>query len=183
MYLHEVLDRWFEEQAKPRLRGRAMLVRYADDFVIVFSDQRDARTVANVLPKRFARYGLSLNEEKTRLVSFGQPGLKKYEEEGREPGTFDFLGFTHYWGQSRKGNPVVKRQTARDRLRRAIKRVAEWCRDNRHQSVEEQHRTLTRKLRGHYAYFGITGNGPRLGRFHHQVRRIWQKWLSRRSQL
>jgi RNA-directed DNA polymerase len=178
IYLHAVLDVWFERDVKPRLRARAFLVRYADDAVLGFALEEDARRVLEGLPKRFGKYVLTLHPEKTRLVRFAPPR----DEDGPRPGTFDLLGFTHHWGQSRKGAPVIKRQTAAKRLRRALTRIAEWCRTHRHDRLSEQHRALARKLKGHYGYYGITGNGRRLTTFWHQVERIWQKWLSRRSQ-
>jgi hypothetical protein len=177
IYLHEVLDVWVEEEVKPRLRGRMHLIRYADDAVMMFSTEEDARRVMAVLSKRFEKYGLSLHPEKTRLVEFRRP-----RDGGPRPGTFDLLGFTHYWGRSRKGKWVVKRRTSAKRFSRALRRVSEWCRRHRHLPVSEQHAVLVRKLRGHYGYYGITGNAEALGRFLHEVEAIWQKWLSRRSQ-
>jgi RNA-directed DNA polymerase len=176
VYLHEVLDVWFEREICPRLGGSAQLIRYADDAVIVFQRETDARRVMNVLPKRFARYGLTLHPEKTKLIDFRRP-----TSNGNGPTSFDVLGFTHFWGRSLKGKPVVQRKTARSRFGRALQRVAEWCRDNRHRSVREQHKTLVAKVRGHYNYFGITGNSRALGRFLHEVKRVWRKWLDRRS--
>jgi group II intron reverse transcriptase/maturase len=183
VYLHEVLDWWFEQTVKPRLQGRAFLVRYADDAVLVFEKEHDARRVMEVLPKRFAKYGLTLHPEKTRLVVFRRPPRKGSREGREEPqsGTFDLLGFTHYWGLSRNGNWAVKRKTAASRLSRALKSVAQWCRIHRHRPMREQWETLSSKLRGHYAYYGITGNSQGLGLFHHWTTRIWRKWLDRRS--
>lgn len=183
IYLHYVLDVWFEEEVKPRLRGRAFLIRYADDFVVGFACEEDARRVMEVLPKRFGKYGLTIHPEKTRLVPFvgRPPGSSPKDTPAVPPGTFDFLGFTHYWGLTRKGNWAVKRQTARSRFQRAAKKVAEWCRFNRHLPIPEQHETLSRKLRGHYGYYGISGNIRSLSRFRQAVARLWQKWLSRRS--
>jgi group II intron reverse transcriptase/maturase len=181
-YLHEVLDTWFEQTVKPRLNGRAHLVRYADDAVLVFEREGDARRVLDVLPKRFGKYGLTLHPEKTRMVPFQKlppgtpPGLRE-----ERPGTFDFLGFTHYWGRTRKGTWTVKRKTAKARFRRSLKAVAEWCRAHRHRPLPAQWAALTAKLRGHYAYYGITGNSRCLGSFRHRAGRVWQKWLSRRS--
>jgi group II intron reverse transcriptase/maturase len=186
VYLHEVLDRWFIEQIAPRLGGQAFLVRYADDAVLVFSQERDARKVLEVLPKRFARYGLKLHPEKTRLVRFLRPvrGTERREPPtAGGPGSFDLLGFTHYWGKSRSGSWVLQRRTARDRLCRALRRASEWCQRFRHQPIRWQHAQLVRKLRGHYAYYGITGNARRLSQFRYQVHRLWHKWLNRRSQL
>jgi group II intron reverse transcriptase/maturase len=186
IYLNEVLDRWFEQDVKPRLQGRARLIRYADDFVIVCSLEEDARRVMDVLPKRFGKYGLTLHPEKTRLVNFQRPATTPPAEErnggGGRPGTFDMLGFTHYWGRSRKGSWAVKRKTARDRFGRSLKRVVEWCRRYRHQPITQQHQALSQKLRGHFGYFGITGNFKAISRFRWEVRRIWHKWLNRRSQ-
>jgi group II intron reverse transcriptase/maturase len=177
IYLHEVLDTWFEDEVKPRLKGQAHLVRYADDAVISFSLEEDARRVMEVLPKRLGKYGLTLHPEKTRLVFFKPP------RDGRpQPGSFDLLGFTHYWGKSRRGYWVIKQKTATGRFTRAVKHVAEWCRHGRHRPVRDQHRDLCRKLRGHYGYYGITGNSEALSRFRYVVIRNWWKWLARRSQ-
>jgi len=184
VYLHEVLDKWFETDVKPRLKGRSHLVRYADDAVLVFSREDDARRVMDVLPKRFGKYGLTLHPEKTQLLDFRRPAGRS--DDGR-PGpsprgrSFDMLGFTHVWGRSRRGNWVVKRRTAKDRFSRGLKRVAQWCRLNRHLPVRVQHEILSAKLRGHYAYYGITGNAEALARFVRQVERLWRKWLHRRS--
>jgi len=178
IYLHEVLDTWFEDVVRPRLRGAAHLVRFADDAVIVFACEDDARRVMAVLPKRLAKYGLRLHPEKTWLVAFGRPRSRSRED---RPGTFDFLGFTHYWGWSRRGRSVVRRKTARDRFGRALRAVYRWCRVHRHLPLREQQRVLGLKLRGHYAYYGITGNAPCLARFLWEVRRAWRKWLARRS--
>jgi retron-type reverse transcriptase len=138
IYLHEVLDRWFVEQVQPRMRGPTHLIRYADDFVIVFADGK--------------------------------------------PPSFDFLGFTHYWGRSRKGKPIVKRKTARGRFARSLKRVALWCKRHRHKPIADQQQYLSAVLLGHYSYYGLTGNGRALGAFRHQLVRIWHYWLRRRSQ-
>jgi group II intron reverse transcriptase/maturase len=185
IYLHEVLDVWFEDTVKPRMKGRCFLVRYADDAVIVFEKESDARRVMEVLPERFGKYGLTLHPEKTRLVPFPRPSLfsgPKGSGGGARPGTFDLLGFTFYWGRSRRGYWIVKQKTAKGRLSRALKRVSEWCRRNRHLPVREQHQHLVWKLKGHYAYFGITSNARALSRFRDGVLFIWRKWLSRRSQ-
>ena len=157
----------------------AHLIRYADDFVIVFANESDARRVMAVLPKRFGKYGLTLHPEKTRLIAFDRPDDKGGS--GGRPGTFDLLGFTHYWGRSRRGNWVIQRRTASSRMTRSLKAVADWCRRNRHLPAREQHRVLSRKLRGHCAYYGITGNSPSLSGFRMWVHRIWRYWLSRRN--
>jgi group II intron reverse transcriptase/maturase len=186
VYLHEVLDKWFECQVKPRLQGKAFVVRFADDAVIVFASEADARRVLEVLPKRFEKYGLTLHPEKTCLVAFRRPVRssqgKDSNDEQQRPGHFDILGFTHFWARSRRGNWVIKRRTSSSRFARAVRRVYEWCRKHRHWKVKEQHAALKRKLQGHYAYYGITGNSYALSRFTYEVMRAWRKWLNRRSQ-
>jgi group II intron reverse transcriptase/maturase len=184
VYLHYVLDRWFEREVKPRLRGRAYLIRYADDFVLGFTREDDARRVMEVLPKRFGKYGLTLHPDKTRLIPFRRPPRRasgRGDAGNGPPGTFRLLGFTHYWGRSRKGNWVVQRSTAPSRLGRALRKIALWCRRNRHRPICEQHHTLSQKVCGHYAYYGITHNGRALAKFLHAVKRRWRKWLDRRN--
>src|SRR5690606_32569904 len=154
----------------------AELIRYADDFVICFEQEEDARRVMEVLPKRFEKYGLTLHPEKTQLIEFrpNKPGDK-----GHRPRSFDLLGLTHYWGKSRWGKPVVKRETAASRFSRGVKRIAEWIRRNLHRPVEEHHRELSSKLQGHYSYYGITGNWEALRSFMREVVRRWRKRLAR----
>jgi group II intron reverse transcriptase/maturase len=183
IYLHEVLDTWFERDVKPRLKGRGFMVRFADDAVMGFSRWEDARRVMAVLPKRFGRYGLTLHPEKTRLVPFRRPPREgSGAQDGDRSGSFDFLGFTHHWGRSRKGNYVVKQKTAKTRLRRAVVAVYEWCRSARHQKVREQHRELVAKVRGHFQYYGVTGNYRSLRQYLQAVVWAWRTWLGRRSQ-
>lgn len=175
LYLHEVLDEWMVNVVPNHLKGRWFIVRFADDYVLGFQRHDDAEKVLAVLPKRFSRFGLTLHPDKTRLVAFGRPnGLQR-------PGTFDFLGFTHYWGRSRRGYWVIKRKTAKDRLNRSLKQLSGWCRLHRHLPIREQHATLQRKMRGHYAYYGITGNAQSLQQYRMQAARIWCKWLGRRD--
>ena len=181
IYLHEVLDEWFVRTVRAKLAGRAELVRYADDFVIIFERKEDAERVLDVLPKRFGRYGLTLHPTKTRLVPFRRPD-RRSGDGGGGPGTFDLLGFTLHWGLTLSGRWTVKFRTAKDRFSRALRRIREWCRWHRHADLETQHRGLVWKIRGHYAYYGITHNSRALGRFLHEVKDIWRTWLSRRSQ-
>jgi hypothetical protein len=183
VYLHEVLDVWFETEVKKRMRGRSFMIRYADDAVLVFERKEDAERVMEVIGRRFAKYGLTLHPEKTRLVEFVAPGASRRRRDAGDdgPGSFDLLGFTHVWGKSRKGNWVVKRKTAKGRLARALQQIANWCRRNRHWAVKDQHKMLCWKLQGYYGYYGITGNMRALGRYWHEVKRIWHKWLNRRS--
>ena len=179
VYLNEVMDQWFAKQVRPRMRGRCQLVRYADDMVLAFEKEDDARRVLEVLPKRLGRYGLKLHPDKTRVVDFRRPGRGK--PPGRKPQTFDFLGFTHYWGKTRRGANAVKQKTAKDRFSRSLRRIRQWCREHRHDSLRAQQQALARKLRGYYGYFGIAWNYPALGKFYRGVRAAWRKWLSRRS--
>jgi RNA-directed DNA polymerase len=183
VFLHYVLDEWFEREVQPRLKGPSFLIRYADDFVMGFSCEEDARRVMDVLPKRFEKYGLTIHPDKTRLVPFERPSDASTGANSAvrtPPGTFDLLGFRHYWARSRKGPWVVKRKTSTSRFSRGLKALSEWCRTNRHQPMREQHRTLSQKLRGHFAYYGITGNSMALGRFRTATTWIWKRWLSRR---
>ena len=184
VFLHYVLDLWFEQEVKPRLRHCAFLVRFADDFVIGFRDRCDAQRVMEVLPKRFGKYGLTVHPTKTKLVPFRAPSSSTKDRNGTpsdRPGTFDFLGFTHYWAKSRRGYWVVKFKTAADRFSRAMRSIAEWCRTNRHLPKCEQQQKLNEKLRGHYAYYGVTGNSGALSSFRREVERCWHLWLRRRN--
>ena len=177
VYLHEVLDTWLTTFLAQDRRGPARFVRYADDFVLLFRNEEDAQRVFAELPGRFEDYGLKLHPEKTRLIEFRQP---PYRQQDRPRVSFDFLGFTPYWGPSRKGGWILKRRTAKASLTRSLGQIRRWCRRNRHLPVCEQHRILSAKLRGHYAYFGLTGNSEALQRFRQEVQRIWCKWLARR---
>jgi RNA-directed DNA polymerase len=180
VYLHHVLDLWFTEEVRPRLHGKAMFVRYADDGVFGFEREEDARRVLAVLGKRMERFGLTLHPQKTRLLDFRRP--QRSRKEGKSPMTFDFLGFTWYWRRTRKGSWTVTCKTRRARLARAIRAVQEWCKDHRHLPVKQQHASLTRRVRGHINYFGVNGNIRSLRCFLRQVQRSWFKWLRRRSQ-
>jgi RNA-directed DNA polymerase len=185
VFLHYVLDQWFEQDVKPRMRQPAFLIRYADDFVIEFRDERDAQRVLEVIPQRFGKYGLTVHPTKTKLVRFRPPSWRKDRNESPDdrPGTFDLLGFTHYWARSRNGYWVVKLKTAKDRFTRAVRSIDHWCRDNRHLPIQDQHKKLNEKLRGHYAYYGVTGNSAALARFLHEVGPRWRRWLNRRNNI
>jgi RNA-directed DNA polymerase len=185
VYLHYVLDEWFEQEVKPRLKGRAFLVRYADDFVMGFACEEDARRVLDVLPKRFGKYGLTIHPDKTRLLPFLRPNYVSSTTgvpSGPPSESFDFLGFTHFWSRSKQGRWVVKRKTAGSRFQRAVKRIADWCRLNRHLPIGEQFQALWQKLRGHFQYYGgVIGNSRSLWCFRKWVQVIWKKWLARRG--
>jgi RNA-directed DNA polymerase len=184
IFLHEVLDVWFRRDVLPRLRGRGHLVRYADDAVMLFEHEEDARRVMAVLPQRMGKYGLTLHPEKTRLVAFNRPGSGKGDggEGSDKPGTFNFLGFTFHWGKGFQGKWWVKARTASDRFSRSLRSISEWCRAHRHEPLEAQQQALNAKLRGHYGYYGRKGNRERLWAMLHWVTRTWHRWLSRRSQ-
>jgi len=179
IYLHYALDMWFETEVKPRLNGRAKLIRYADDFVICFETRRDAQRVQEVLPKRMERYSLKLHPAKTRLLDFRKP--TKVQGSGKGPSTFDFLGFTFYWRRSRKGRWMMACKTKRASFNNALRSITDFCRRHRHLKVKDQHASLCRRLVGHFNYFGVNGNGAMLNRLRYQTGRIWLKWLRRRS--
>lgn len=182
IYLHYVLDEWFEKDIAPRLQSRGHLIRYADDFVLVFREAHDAYAVFDRLAGRFAEYGLKLHPEKTRLLFFRPPPWGASGKQRLEPRSFDFLGFNHHWGRSRHGRWAVQQTTARSRLARTLHRISQWCRHNRHLHLAEQHRHLARQLQGHDAYFGLRGNHRALEKLRYGVARIWRRWLDRRSQ-
>jgi RNA-directed DNA polymerase len=182
IYLHHVLDEWFETEIKPRLQGKAYAIRYCDDFVLCFQYRRDAERVLSVLPKRFGKYGLSLHPEKTRLIEFGRFARQDAIRRGtRKPATFDFLGFTHICAQSRRGKFTIHVRTVRKRLRRSLAHITAWCQRHRHDPVAKQSEVLNSKLRGHYGYYGRPTNHRCLWQYYRQVRRIWKKWLNRRT--
>jgi group II intron reverse transcriptase/maturase len=180
VYLHYALDLWFECEIKPRLEGHARLIRYADDFVMGFEREEDAMRVLEVLKKRMAKYGLTLHPDKTRLIPFARPRLGQHGASGA--GTFDFLGFTMFWRRTRRGRWRPGMKTHKARIRRALQNLGDWCRRHRHLPLKDQHAALTRRLRGHYEYFGVNGNIRSLQQVLHRVRRLWLKCLQRRSQ-
>ena len=182
VFLHYVLDEWFAEQVQPRLRGPSTLVRYCDDFVILFRYREDADKVLEVLGKRLGKYGLQLHPEKTRMVDF-RVGQQPTQDEGNAlmATTFDFLGFVHVWGTSRKGKAVLRQRTAKERFARATHALNAQCRRMRDWPLREQHQRLCQMIKGHFAYFGISGNYERLAQLNYQAQRCWRKWLSRRS--
>ena len=181
IYLHFVLDEWFENEVKPRLRGAAHEIRIADDAVLCFQYKEDAERVMEVLPKRFAKHGLTIHPEKTRLLEFGRYAEENAKRQGKKAATFDFLGFTYVCARSRKGKFTVHVRTMKKRFRRGLKAIAEWCQENRHLPVEKQQKTLNAKLRGHYQYYGRPTNYRSIWQFWREVLHIWRKWLSRRT--
>jgi group II intron reverse transcriptase/maturase len=181
VYLHAVLDEWFEKEVKPRLKGKAFEVRYADDAVLLFEYREDAERVLEVLPKRFAKFGLTLHPRKTRLIEFGRQAYWKARRARTRPATFDFLGFTYLATLSRRGKFTVHVKTMKRRLGRSLSAISEWCQTHRHDDVALQWKRLNAKLRGHYQYYGRRTNYRSLRQFYRGVRRLWRKWLNRRT--
>jgi len=181
VFLHHVLDKWFEDIVKPRLKGEAHEIRFADDAILCFQHKEDAVRVMQVLSKRFAKFGLTLHPEKTRLIEFGRYAARNARRQGKKPETFDFLGLTHLCARSRKGKFTVHVKTIDKRARRGLKAIADWCKAHRHDPVKEQQQTLNAKLRGHYQYYGRPTNYRSIWQFYRNVRRCWHKWLSRRT--
>jgi RNA-directed DNA polymerase len=175
IYLHYALDEWFEDVVKLHCRGQIKLVRYADDFVCAFQCRDDAERFYKVLGKRLEKFGLSLAEEKTRIIYFSRFKVKDNKR-------FDFLGFEYRWGKDRRQRPLVKLRTSRKKYRASLKSFSEWCRKNRHLRLTELFKKLNLKLRGHYNYYGVIGNFESLSDFFYHAMRILFKWLNRRSQ-
>ncbi len=178
IFLHHVLDEWFVKEAKPRMKGRCLIIRFADDFVIGCELEEDARRIMEELPKRFARFKLTIHPEKTAMIKFSKPGKEDF---GKGNGTFDFLGFNHYWAKSRRGYWVIKRKTARRKMQRAMKRMWQWCKYNRHVNIKEQYKMLCSKLRGHYQYYGIRCNYKAMEMVFEYTEKAWRCWLNRRG--
>jgi RNA-directed DNA polymerase len=182
VYLHYVLDLWFERVVKPRLQGEAYMVRYLDDFVLCFQYRADALRVQKALCQRLGKFSLTLESSKTKLVEFGRFAQRHASKRGRKrPETIYFLGFTLYCTRNRKGNFRVGLRTEKSRLRRALMRLQDQMRRMRHLSIREQTECLNQMLRGHYAYYGIAGNIRALPRVHRAVERYWRRMLSSRS--
>lgn len=177
IFLHEVLDNWFVKEVMPRIQGKAEIVRFADDYIILCEAERDAQRIMEVLPKRFEKFGLTLHPDKTRMIDFRKP------KEGERKPTFDFLGFTFYWGFSKKWkNWYVKKRTSKKKFQKSLAAFTEKIKANRHQKLPQQHQRICRGLKGYYGYYGTKGNYEKLAVFLHKVTRIWHKWLNRRAQ-
>jgi group II intron reverse transcriptase/maturase len=183
IFLHYVLDLWFEKRIKRQARGVCFLVRYADDFVCMIRYQDDARQIEGALRERFTQFDLELHPEKTRVISFGRYERENAKRQHRRVHTFDFLGFTHFCDRSRRGKFIVGRRTSRKKFRRKCKELNLWLKRTRNfLPVKEWWPILASKLRGHYQYYGVSGNMPSLQRFHRLALRLALKWLNRRSQ-
>jgi RNA-directed DNA polymerase len=172
IYLHYVLDEWFKEEIQPRMKGKSFVIRFADDFLLGFTNGDDARRVMEVLPKRLGKYNLKLHPEKTKLIELD--GTKDCDQRG-----FDFLGFTHFMGKSRKGKFILKRKTSGKKLRASLQRMTEWLRFNCHGRLENVIAEVNQKLRGHYQYYGITFNSRQIGIYYETVKRLLYKWTNR----
>jgi RNA-directed DNA polymerase len=177
IFLHTVLDEWFHNDVRTRMNGSCFLARFADDFVMGFNLKSDAERVYRVLPKRFERFGLRIHPEKSRMVQFSRP----YWKQGKGPGSFAFLGFTHYWGKTLSGGWTIKRKTQGKRLSRFLSGIGDWCKENLHEPMAKQYGILSAKLRGHYQYYGVRGNFKMLEVAYERTRVKWKKWLSRRN--
>jgi len=182
VYLHYVLDEWFHQDVMPRLKGKAFMVRYADDAVLSFTNREDAERVLKVLPNRFERFGLRLHPDKTMLTNFCRPAYDETQNV-TPPGTVKFLGLEHYWAKSLRDYWVVKQKTEKKRFRNSLRKIKDYCKKNRHKPLEEQHHDLCLKMKGHYSYYGVTGNNRALDSFYNQCLLIWKKWLGRRNNL
>ena len=182
IFLHHVLDKWFVETVRPRMYGRVQLVRFADDFLMLFSREGDARRVLKALRLRFEKYGLTIHPDKTRLVRMTPPTPRDKSDPKPKRETLDFLGFTLYWGRTRKGNWAVFPKTSSKRLNRSVRDISQWCRRNMHRKIRDQARDLAKKLMGHYQYYGVSFNYRSLAKFYYAVRGRWKYWLTRRSQ-
>ena len=183
IFLHYVLDLWFERKIRPQLRGESYLVRYADDWLCLVQHQGEARYIERALRERFKKFGLELHPEKTRVISFGKYERENAEKQKRRANTFDFLGFTHYCGKSRKGKFIVARKTSSKKFRMKCKEMNQWLKAVRNaEKVKVWWPILQAKLRGHCQYYGVSGNMRALKRFHMITIRLTFKWLNRRSQ-
>jgi len=176
IFLHYVLDDWYVKEVRPRMKGKCFLIRFADDFIMGFQMESDAKRLMEVLSERFNRFELELHPAKTKLIPFGQP-----PRSGKPGGSLDFLGFTFCWGKGLKGNWVIKKQTARKRRNRFMRMLWSWCKENRHDPLKEQHETLCRKLRGFYQYFGVRSNYKVLEVVYEYAEKAWRRWLGRRD--
>lgn len=183
IYLHYVLDLWFEVIVRKQCRGQAYLVRYCDDFICCFQYKDDAERFYVNLKERLGKFNLEIAEEKTQIIAFGRFAADNCRKQGKgKPDTFDFLGFTHYCSTSQNGRFRVKRKTSCKKLRQSLARCKAWLHANLTTPAIELMKVLELKLRGYYRYYGVTDNSTALGNFHDKVRRMLFKWFNRRSQ-
>ncbi len=183
IFLHYVLDLWFEKRVKPSVQGHCHMVRYADDFVCMVQNRQTAGRIEVLLRERFAKFGLTLHPDKTRTISFGRYERENARRQGRKSNTFDFPGFTHFCSISRKGRFLPGRRTSRRKFSKACKEMNDWlkwvrCRG----SAKDWWPILAARLRGHYQYYGVSGNSRMISRFGYVTNCLLHKWLNRRSQ-
>lgn len=183
IFLHYVLDEWFEKTVKKHVRGYCELVRYADDFVCVVRYETEAKRIERGLKNRFKKYGLEIHPTKSRRISFGHFERQNAEKQNRKPNTFDFLGFTHYCDVSRRGKFKVGRKTSRKKFSAKCKEMNNWLKSIRNVvKTKDWWKTLEAKLRGHYQYYGVSENYAGISEFYKLTKRMVRKWLNRRSQ-
>jgi group II intron reverse transcriptase/maturase len=183
IYLHYVLDLWFEKKFKPQSKGYMQLIRYCDDLVVCCESERDAQEFLKQLEGRLKQFGLSLSADKTKIIKFGKRAWQQWQRGGNKPQTFNFLGFTHYCAKSRRGHFIMGHKTSKENLRRKLQEIKEWVKKMRNYvCLKAWWPALKAKLIGHYSYFGISGNYRCLKQFHRGVIRTVFKWINRRSQ-
>ncbi len=183
IYLHYVLDLWYEKKEKKEMRGYTQMIRYADDFIVCFENKGEAEGFGIKLRERLAKFRLRISEAKSRTIAFGRKAWKQAKEQGDSPSTFDFLGFTHYCATTRKGRFRVGRRTSRKKFTQKLKAMNLWLKEIRDKMpLEEWWRMLRKKLIGHYQYYGISGNMERLNAYYRRTVRLAFKWINRRSQ-
>nr|QNO46941.1 hypothetical protein CLAIAILK_00002 [Methanosarcinales archaeon ANME-2c ERB4] len=183
VYLHYALDTWFENEVLPQLTGFARLIRYADACVVCFEKEAEARAFGNDLRRRMSEFGLTISEEKSKIIEFGRCACTKAKQNGRKCETFDFLGFTHFCDKSRWDNFKLGRKTSRKKFRQKMADMNIWLKRIRNLvKLKEWWKLLGLKLLGHYRYYGMSGNFRWMQNFYHQVVRLAFKWVNRRSQ-
>lgn len=182
VYLHYVLDLWFEKVVRPRLKGEAYLIRYIDDFVVCFQYREDAVRFQNVLIKRLAKFSLTLEPNKTRLIEFGRFAQRHASERNQKVQTLYFLGFTHFCTRNSKGNFMVGRKTEKSRFKRGMEKIKTLIREVMHYSIKDQVKRINQFLIGHFNYYGLGGNFQALSKIYRKAEELWRKMLSRRSQ-
>lgn len=183
LYLHYVVDLWFEKVVKKKLQGEAYMVRYADDLVFCFQYEKEAQNFYQVLVKRLAKFNLEIAVDKTKLIPFGRFAEEQSRKIGKDkPETFDFLGFTHYCAKSRNGKFRVKRKTSKKKYRGSLLKFKEWVKKSRNMPMHDLWNKASEKLRGYYQYYGLTDNFEMISDYQYEAKRILFKWLNRRSQ-
>jgi group II intron reverse transcriptase/maturase len=183
VFLHYVVDEWFEKQIRPKMKGRGYVVRYCDDFVILVQLKEEAEMILKELKQRLEDNGLAVNAQKTRAISYGRYEKENAQRQGRKANTFDFLGITHYIGTSRFGKFKVGRKTSKKRMRRSCVAMNQWLKEIRNtQPLKEWWALLIAKMRGHYAYYGISNNSLSIKVYYYHVVRMVYRWINRRSQ-